>query len=44
MPHRVPLDEDVPAFGKNYCVTCSRYFVTPHALEGHNKTKAHKRR
>ncbi len=41
---RVPLDEDVPAFGKNYCPTCSRYFVTPLALTTHEKTKDHKRR
>lgn len=38
------LDEDVPAFGRNYCPTCSRYFVTEHALSAHNKTKDHKRR
>lgn len=41
---RATLDEDVPAFGKNYCATCSRYFVTPGAQAAHNKTKAHKRR
>ncbi len=41
---RAPLDEDVPAFGKNYCPTCSRYFVTPLALTTHEKTKDHKRR
>lgn len=38
------LDEDVPAFGKNYCPTCSRYFVSEHALGTHNKSKDHKRR
>jgi hypothetical protein len=41
---RVELDEDVPGHGKNYCVTCSRYFATPTALQTHSTTKAHKRR
>ena len=41
---RAVLDEDTPAFGKNYCTTCSRYFVTPHALTTHSKSKDHKRR
>ena len=41
---RAALDEDTPAFGKNYCTTCSRYFVTPHALTTHSKSKDHKRR
>lgn len=42
--YRGVLDEDVPAFGRNYCPTCSRYFVTEHALGAHNKSKDHKRR
>ena len=41
---RAELDEDVPGYGKNYCVTCSRYFATPTALQTHSATKAHKRR
>ena len=41
---RIELDEDVPGHGKNYCVTCSRYFATPSALQTHSVTKAHKRR
>jgi Zinc-finger double-stranded RNA-binding len=44
LSRRAALDEDVPAFGKNYCATCSRYFVTPHALTAHSKSKDHKRR
>ena len=34
----------MPGHGKNYCVTCSRYFATPTALQTHSVTKAHKRR
>ena len=41
---RVELDEDVPGHGKNFCVTCSRYFVSPAALGTHGKTKEHRRR
>lgn len=41
---RVELDEDVPGHGKNFCITCSRYFVSPAALGTHEKTKEHRRR
>mmetsp|Transcript_15677 Transcript_15677/g.47268 ORF Transcript_15677/g.47268 Transcript_15677/m.47268 type:complete len:148 (+) Transcript_15677:179-622(+) len=38
------LDEDVPAYGRNFCTTCSRYFVTELALATHSLSKDHKRR
>mmetsp|Transcript_26670 Transcript_26670/g.63209 ORF Transcript_26670/g.63209 Transcript_26670/m.63209 type:complete len:143 (+) Transcript_26670:142-570(+) len=41
---RVELDEDLPAYGKHYCISCSRYFVSNDALVKHTATKLHKRR
>ncbi len=34
----------MPAHGRNYCPTCSRYFVTEQALATHSLSKDHKRR
>ena len=34
----------MPAYGRNYCPTCSRYFVTEQALATHSLSKDHKRR
>jgi len=44
LPLRVELDEDVPAHGQHYCISCSRYFVSNDALVKHTATKLHKRR
>lgn len=41
---RVELDEDLPAYGQHFCISCSRYFQTEQALQDHEKTKPHKRR
>jgi len=43
-PLRVKLDEDLPAHGRHYCISCSRYFVSHEALVKHTTTKLHKRR
>jgi hypothetical protein len=39
----VELDEDLPASGQHFCIACTRYFVSPIALEDHQKTKPHRR-
>jgi len=41
---RIELDADLPDQGKNYCVACNRYFVTPVVLAQHERSKPHKRR
>eukprot|EP00193_Tetraselmis_chui_P000234 CAMPEP_0177760912 /NCGR_PEP_ID=MMETSP0491_2-20121128/5523_1 /TAXON_ID=63592 /ORGANISM="Tetraselmis chuii, Strain PLY429" /LENGTH=139 /DNA_ID=CAMNT_0019276849 /DNA_START=313 /DNA_END=728 /DNA_ORIENTATION=+ len=41
---RVELDEDLPAHGQHYCISCSRYFVSNDALVKHCGTKSHKKR
>lgn len=41
---KVVLDEDLPAEGQHYCISCSRYFQSETALQDHKKTKPHKRR
>ncbi|KAL7904070.1 hypothetical protein GGI35DRAFT_484847 [Trichoderma velutinum] len=38
------LTQDLPGLGKNYCVTCSRWFDTPVTLATHERGKPHKRR
>ncbi|KAL6794496.1 hypothetical protein J3E68DRAFT_376485 [Trichoderma sp. SZMC 28012] len=38
------LTQDLPGLGKNYCVTCSRWFDTPETLVTHERGKPHKRR
>ncbi|KKO96753.1 zinc finger protein [Trichoderma harzianum] len=38
------LTQDLPGLGKNYCVTCSRWFDTPVTLVTHERGKPHKRR
>lgn len=43
-PHRVELDEDLPAHGQHFCISCSRYFQSEEALRAHEKTKPHRRR
>lgn len=42
-PRRAELDEDLPAHGQHYCIACARYFISPSALEDHEKTKPHRR-
>ncbi len=37
------LDEDVPGFGRHYCIPCARYFQDATALVDHEATKGHKR-
>lgn len=37
------LDEDVPGYGKHYCIPCARYFQNAASLVDHEKTKGHKR-
>ncbi|GAX83444.1 hypothetical protein CEUSTIGMA_g10869.t1 [Chlamydomonas eustigma] len=41
---KVELDEDVPGYGKFYCIACSRYFQSATAQADHDATKPHKRR
>ena len=41
---RSELDEDVPGYGKHYCIACSRYFQDASALAEHNSTRPHKRK
>lgn len=36
--------EDKPGLGQYYCVWCSRYFITKHALNTHQSSKEHKKR
>ena len=42
--YSVELDEDVPGYGKFYCVACSRYFQNAAAQADHDATKPHKRK
>ena len=39
-----PVDEYKPGLGQNYCLHCSRYFISDYAMEHHYKTKEHKKR
>lgn len=41
---RAELDEDVPGYGKHYCIACARYFQNAISLSDHEATKPHKRR
>lgn len=36
--------EDLPGFGKHYCVECAKWFETETSLATHTKGKPHKRR
>lgn len=36
--------EDLPGFGRNYCVECAKWFETDSSLVLHRKGKPHKRR
>ena len=38
------LDEYKPGLGQHYCLHCSRYFISDHAITTHFKTKEHKKR
>jgi len=40
---KTELDEDVPGYGKYYCIPCARYFQNAAGLVDHEKTKPHKR-
>jgi bud site selection protein 20 len=35
---------DLPGLGQHYCLECARYFVDMTSLQGHLKSKVHKRR
>eukprot|EP01017_Pseudomicrothorax_dubius_P000041 TRINITY_DN0_c1088_g1_i2.p1 TRINITY_DN0_c1088_g1~~TRINITY_DN0_c1088_g1_i2.p1 ORF type:complete len:107 (+),score=26.03 TRINITY_DN0_c1088_g1_i2:46-366(+) len=37
-------DESLPGFGQNYCIACSRHFISKEAQVRHNSTKHHRRR
>ncbi|GIY80688.1 zinc finger protein 593 homolog [Caerostris darwini] len=39
-----PLDLDVAGGAQHYCLHCARYFIDNTALQGHFRTKVHKRR
>ncbi|KAG2422457.1 hypothetical protein HXX76_016027 [Chlamydomonas incerta] len=41
---KAELDEDVPGFGKHYCIPCGKYFNTATALASHEGERPHKRR
>lgn len=36
--------EDLPGFGKNYCIECAKWFDLERDLLTHQKAKPHKRR
>jgi bud site selection protein 20 len=38
------INEDLPGLGQHYCVFCARYFIDKSSLDGHFKTKEHKKR
>ena len=38
------IDENLPGLGQHYCITCARYLISDGAMEGHLKTKQHKKR
>ncbi|CDS40210.1 zinc finger C2H2 type [Echinococcus multilocularis] len=38
------IDEEKPALGQHYCLSCGKYFCNMSALETHKKGKPHKRR
>ncbi len=37
-------DEDLPGMGQYYCTPCGRHFLNQETLDGHVKSKVHKRR
>ncbi|XP_062511515.1 zinc finger protein 593-like [Corticium candelabrum] len=39
-----PPDASLPGLGQHYCLECARYFVDMTSLQGHIKSKVHKRR
>uniref|UniRef100_A0A0G4F1V9 C2H2-type domain-containing protein n=1 Tax=Chromera velia CCMP2878 TaxID=1169474 RepID=A0A0G4F1V9_9ALVE len=43
-PPKLVVDEDLPGRGMHYCIPCARYFESREVLEGHAKTKTHKKR
>ncbi|KAG5438314.1 hypothetical protein PCANB_002802 [Pneumocystis canis] len=38
------IDPDLPGLGQYYCIECSKYFETNHALMKHRTKKFHKKR
>jgi bud site selection protein 20 len=42
--YRPEQDPDLPGEGMHYCTGCDRHFLTEEALNGHKRTKDHKRR
>lgn len=38
------VDLEKPGFAQFYCVHCAKYFINDTALQGHFRTKVHKRR
>ena len=38
------LPEDLPDLGKNYCVSCAKWFEAASTLSAHQRGKPHKRR
>ena len=38
-----PINDQLPGFGQFYCISCARHFVNKTAIEGHFKTKDHKK-
>lgn len=37
-------DEDLPGLGQNYCISCSKHFITAEARKEHEASKEHKKR
>lgn len=41
---KIKAAEDLPGYGQNYCVECSRWFESENNIEAHKKSKPHKKR
>lgn len=41
---KAEMTEDVPGFGRHYCIPCGRYFNSATALADHEGERPHKRR
>jgi len=43
-PQKLEHNDDLPGAGQWYCTECSRFFIDEETLEGHKRSKLHKKR
>lgn len=43
-PRRLEYNCDLPGNGQSYCLECDRHFISGDVLDGHRRSRTHRRR